>query len=185
MQFGMKLNFVSEKGSKKYYETNYGLPSGLFILHMITAKNGVVTSTKINITTPKNTQRPREWLAYSPEMLIKWYGEPSKVDFLLARIRDTNSQPIAWYTMDLFFEKSELIVEYGNSEILYSENKTICPLLDQYETVTLWFGSEAENQPRGGTPLSEATNIQMRDFTELMTGTSNDACFELNVDIFP
>lgn len=184
-QLGMKLSFVSEKGSKKYYDTNYRFPSGLYIMHMITADNGIVTNIRVNITPPKNAQLPREWSSYSPETLIQRYAEPSKVGFLLARIRDANSQPIAWYTMDLFFEDVELIVEYGNSEILYSKSKAICPLRDQYESVTLWFGNESENQPQGGMPLSEATNLQIQDFVKLITSTSKDGCFELNVDIFP
>jgi hypothetical protein len=125
---------------------------------------------------------PREWIAYSPETLIRKYGKPSRVDFYLAWPGGGGSEII----MKMYFDASDLIVQYTGENMLPSSNHSprLCPLTAPFDYVRLWLGTEPPNRPLAGVPLEQATSLAVDQFTQLMLGDPKQACFTLNGDAF-
>jgi hypothetical protein len=101
------------------------------------ARDDIVMSLDVNMTPEEQKAGiPREWLTYSPETLIKRYGQPSKVELALDR------GPNLYFEMILYFDKYDLIVSYAvNSD--YPEDAgplEVCPLTAQFDIVALWMG---------------------------------------------
>jgi hypothetical protein len=120
---------------------------------------------------------PREWIAYSPETLIKRYGIPSRVQFAV-----TWQQRIG-INMTMYFDTSDLIVHYSGLDMT---PESFCPLTAPFDSVTLWLGSNPPIKPSFETvPLEKATSLTMDQFTQLMMGDAEQACLTLNGDMFP
>jgi hypothetical protein len=138
-----------------------------------------VKNININISPEKQKEGvPREWLAYSPESLIRHYGSPSRVDFFLGR--GGSRTP---YGMDIYFDSMDLIVGYSNFDL--GAKLQVCPLSDQMWSVQVWMGDSFQNPFLPGVPLEQATSMKMDEFTKLMTGNPSTACFALNPEMFP
>lgn len=125
---------------------------------------------------------PREWNAYSPETLIKKYGQPSYVDFYLAWPGGGGSEII----INMYFGTLDLIVQYTGENMLPSSNHSpqLCPLTAPFDYVRLWLGPKPPDPPLVGIPLEQATSLTMDQFTQLMLGDPQDACFNLNAKAF-
>jgi hypothetical protein len=125
---------------------------------------------------------PRDWIAYSQETIIKKFGQPSRVDFYLAWTGDEGSEII----MNMYFYSSNLIVQYTGENMLDKSNHSpqLCPLTDSFDYVRLWLGPNPPNSPLAGVPLEQATSLTMDQFTQLMLGDPQNACFIINEDGF-
>jgi hypothetical protein len=172
-----------ERDKQYYYGAIYKSDNGLSIMPSLAIRNNIIENINISIT-PEiyKVGVPREWLAYSPETLISRYGAPSRVDFFVGR-----ANPKMSYAMILYFQKVNMIVEYGGYDIKAVSSNTfrICPLLDQVETVGIWLGKDPENPPGNAASLEEATSLTLDRFTQLMLGSSDKACIDLNGELFP
>jgi hypothetical protein len=130
------------------------------------------------VLTPHVTQpaegSPREWIAYSPETLIKRFGSPSRVQFAVGW------QQSITINMIMYFEPSDLIVcysGYGMDPMLF------CPLTAPFDRVRLWLGPNPPDTPSFETvSLEKATSLTIDQFTQLMLGDPQEACFVLNGD---
>lgn len=161
------------------YESKIGRDSHITIY----PSKGFVES--ITITPDISRQEegsPREWIAYSPETLIKKYGQPSRVEFYLAWPGGGGSEII----MSMYFDESDLIAKYTGQNMLPSNNHSprLCPLTAPFDYVRLWIGSNPQYPPLAGIPLEEAASLTMDQFTQLMLGDPTKACFTLNGDAF-
>lgn len=125
---------------------------------------------------------PRDWIAYSQETIIKKFGQPSRVDFYLAWPGSGGSEII----MNMYFYSSNLIVQYTGENMLDSSNHSphLCPLTAPFDYVRLWLGPNPPNSPLAGVPLEQATSLTMDQFTQLMLGDPQNACFIINEDEF-
>lgn|GEM_PF-1643256 len=124
----------------------------------------------------------REWSAYSPETIIKKYGQPSHVDFYLAWPGGGGSEVI----INMYFGTLDLIVQYTGENMLPSSNHSpqLCPLTAPFDYVRLWLGPKPPDPPLIGVPLEQATSLTMDQFTQLMLGDPQDACFTIKGDVF-
>lgn len=168
---------------KGFSSIHYVLDSGLSIRVILKLQNNIVENIQARITPEKrNAGIPRDWLAYSPETLIKRYGAPSRVDFVV------DWGPNLLFVMNMYFDKIDLIVEYSSTSInsnLQNWSLQVCPLTDQFDTAWLWMGKNPEDPPGQGRSLESVTSLTLEEFSKLMTGDLNQACFTLNGDIFP
>jgi hypothetical protein len=123
---------------------------------------------------------PREWLTYSPETLISRYGSPSRVSLSVDR------GPNLFITMTMFFDERDLIVGYlGDHVTPYKAGPLeICPLTAQFDGVWLGMGKDPTNAPEPILPLERATGMTMEEFSQLMTGNHETACFIIKNEEF-
>ncbi len=175
------------QSDKDFYGVTYDFDSGLSVMAILTVQDEIVQKVSLNVSPEKQqTGISREWLAYSPETLINQYGLPSKVDFFVEYPRDVGAIPYVLYNMVIYYDAKGLIIEYDGGEIdpTISSFK-VCPLIDQFDLVRIWFGKNPDNPPHQGVTLEDATSITMKDFATLMAGNPESACFELKGESFP
>jgi hypothetical protein len=168
------------------YESSIGRRSAVTLLptnHQV--KNIVITPEIVK----QKEGSPREWIAYSPETLIRKYGKPSRVEFAL------DWGPNFVIVMILYFEASDLIALYSGYNMIPDRPRSprVCPLTAPFDHVRLWIGPNPPNPPLTGSPdplekgipLEEATSLTVDQFTDLMLGDPQQACFTVNGDVFP
>jgi len=84
----------------------------------------------------------------------------------------------------MYIDASDLIVGYYGIDM---NPWMFCPLTDTFFSVRLWMGQNPPQTPGGlfeTVPLEEATSLTMDQFTQLMLGSPDQACFALNEDAF-
>jgi hypothetical protein len=183
---GLPIHFTNARDNKDFYEVMYDFESGLSISPLLTIQDQIVENLTVHITPEKSQPGvPREWLAYSPETLINRYGPPSDVDFWVGRTTGPDA-----YSMVMYFNDVDLIIQYAGSErhtIYVGENLLfrICPLTDEMSSVRVWLGEEPIYPPGRATPLIDAADLTLTEFSNLILGDPDHACIELKDDAFP
>jgi hypothetical protein len=131
----------------------------------------------------------REWTAYSPETLLKKYGTPSRVEFglYLGQVNTT-------INMIMYFDTIDLIALYSGYEptLGHPHSLQLCPFTFPFDHVRLWMGPNPPDPPLTGSPdpleksipLEKATSLTVDQFTQLMLGDPQNACFDLNGEVF-
>ena len=179
---GLSLKYTNTLDGRKFYEGTYDLDGGLSVSPLLALQGNTVINLTIYIT-PEIQQdgEKREWSAYSPEILVARYGEPSRVDFAL------DWGPRSYFEMDMYFDEVDLIVEYMGHNIIPKQKGSpqVCPLTAQFEAVRLWMGKDPYQPPPPAVPLEEATSITMEEFAKSMAGDPGEACIIVNGDVFP
>jgi hypothetical protein len=180
--FFSRLGFTSQEG-EGFYSTGYKSDSGGFAASFhpssVIIENIVVTP---YIPTPKEGS-PREWIAYSPETLIKRYGSPSSVRFTVSSYGMAGSPPNIAMNMIMYFDTSDLIVHYSGYNMT---PESFCPLTAPFDHVRLWIGPNPPNTPSyETTSLDKATSLTMDQFTQLMLGEPRKACFSVKEEVNP
>lgn len=177
---GLNTSKTIYKGLE-FSSIDYELTSGLSIRAMLIIKESIVENIQVKISPKEQKSRTqREWLAYSPEILIKRYGQPSRVDFMA----DWGPRP--FFSMQLYFDSDDLIVQYAGPNLIPSEKgpALICPLTAQFESIWLWMGKDPYYPPAKGVELSEVASMTIPEFVELMTEDPNNACFYFDGNVF-
>jgi hypothetical protein len=89
--------------------------------------------------------------------------------------------------MVMRFDTVDLIVEYTGYDVIPRQKDLpkICPLTVQFDSVRLWMGKNPYQLPREAITLETATSLTMEEFSKLMTGDPNKACFNLKEEAFP
>jgi hypothetical protein len=171
------LGFTSREG-KDFYSTGYKPDSGVGFAVTFHALGAIIENIVVtpDISKPKEGS-PREWIAYSPETLIKRYGSPSRVEFTVGL------GPNIGINMIMYFDPSGLIVHYSG----YNMNPELfCPLTAPFDHVRLWMGHNPPDTPSFETvSLEKATSLTMDQFTQLMKGDPKKACFTVKGEISP
>jgi hypothetical protein len=182
--FFSKLGFTPFEGTDPYspssgmyfytisYDSGSGYPSSVTLL----IKDNLVDDIMVTLDIPKpKGGSPRQWIAYSPETLIKRYGKPSHVGFAIDRGMKLT------VVMIMYFDTVNLIVEYSGSDMSFN----VCPLADLFDFVRLWMGHNPPDTPSIDTvSLEKATSLTMEEFSNLMTGDPKKACFNLEEEAF-
>jgi hypothetical protein len=140
--------------------------------------NNLVENIVVSPDIPKPKEgSPREWIAYSPETLIKRYGAPSRVEFAVGL------GPNIGINMIMYFDASGLIVHYRG----YNMNpQRFCPLTAPFDLVRLWMGQNPPDTPSFEmVPLEKATSLTMDQFSQLMKGDPEKACFTVKGTALP
>jgi hypothetical protein len=162
------------------YNTGSGYDSSV-TLHI---NNNLVESIEVTPDIPKPTEgSPREWIAYSPETLIRRYGSPSSVRFTVSSYGLTGSPPNIAINMIMYFDTPGLIVHYSGYNMT---PESFCPSTAPFDHVRLWMGNNPPDTPSFETiPLEKATSLTMDQFTRLMKGDPKKACFTVKGEISP
>ena len=89
--------------------------------------------------------------------------------------------------MIMYFDASNLIVDYSGLN-LFPHNPPsprLCPLTAPFDYVRLWIGEDPPHPPMFDTvPLEKATSLTLDQFTQLMLGNPQNACFTINDNVF-
>jgi hypothetical protein len=178
---GISLTHTNTRDNKDFYSFIYNLDNGLEVTPILTVQDNTVKSLQIGINDTSEMGTTRKWTAYSPETLISRYGAPSKIDFFLGRVAPTPT-----HSMNLYFEKENLIVEYIGINLLNTGAQLgICPLTNKVDFIGIWMGEDPHYPPSPGVPLEEATSLTLEEFSNLMKGDPKKACFNLKEEAFP
>lgn len=179
---GLTVNSTTYQG-KVFYGSEYDLENGLSISLILTIQNEIVENMRVKIhPEEQKAGDTRGWLSYSPEILIQRYGSPSKVEFSLGRVDKPS------HAMILYFESVNLIIRYGGREESFLNDKAtleVCPLINQVDYIEIWLGGDPQNPPLASVSLEKATSLSLEDFSKLMLGSPNKACFNLKDEAFP
>lgn len=144
-------------------------------------ENNIVKNIEVTpVITQTVTGIHSNWIAYSPETLIKQFGEPSRVGI------DLSYGPRFWIALIMYFENTKLIVYYDGYDLVpdHPNSPLLCPTTAPFDKVTLYMGENPPNPPLEGMPLEKATSLTIDKFTELMTGDPQKACFIVNGELF-
>jgi len=182
--FFSKLGFTPFEGinpnsGRYFYTISYDSSTGYdsyVTFHRDT--NNLVENIVVSPDIPKPKEgSPREWIAYSPETLIKRNGEPSRVEFAVGL------GPSIGINMIMYFDASDLIVHYRG----YNMNpKRFCPLTAPFDFVRLWMGHNPPDTPSFETvPLEKVTSLTIDQFSQLMMGDPEKACFTVKGEALP
>jgi len=179
--FFSELGFTPFEGTfegRYFYTVSYDSGTGHDSSVILTIDNNLVKNIEVTPDIPKPKEgSPRQWIAYSPETLIKRYGSPSRVQFAV------DWQQSITINMIMYFDTSDLIVNYSGVGM---NPELFCPLTAPFDFVRLWMGHNPPDTPSFETvPLEKATSLTMDQFTQLMLGNPQKACFTLNGDVFP
>lgn len=176
-RLGLQINSTTQN-KKRVYGVTYSSDSGFTSRVTVTIQSDVVQNLQVKLHPEKQQLGlQQEWSAYSPETLINRYGVPSKINFNVDR------GEIPSYGMVLFFDANDLIVEYYSYDL--GPKLEVCPRIDQMASVWLWMGQDPQFPPLEDVPLEEATSMTIEEFSKLMLGNPQKACFNLNSEAFP
>ena len=160
------------------YESSIGRRSNVTLI----PSNHLVSNIIITPDIVKQKEgETREWTAYSPETLIKKYGKPSRVNFAL------DWGPNFVITMIMYFDASDLIALYSGYNMIPDRphSPQVCPLTAPFDDVQLWMGPTPPNPPLFPMlPLEKVTSLTIDQFTQLMRGDPQKACFIVDGDLF-
>lgn len=174
IHFGLPI-FSTTNDGKKFSSASYEFDSGLSILATLrTQDNNIVNNIQLKITPNiKSIVTQQEWNAYSPETLIERYGPPNYVGIAA----DWGPGPL--FCLIMYFDAVDLIVEYSGDSIIPADRgvSQICPLTARFDSVWLWLGKNPEYPPGLGVPLEDVTSLTVDEFSQLMVGDPDKACF--------
>jgi hypothetical protein len=167
--------------------TNFGnevylFESGLDLLVHLVIYNEIVRSFTVDSALEKQQEGiQREWSVFSPEVLIRRYGQPAKIQFFMGRLGGVPQQ----FDMDMYFDQVDLIVSYGSYRTDIRDTIHLCPGKDQFTDFRAYLGKDPENPPLELTPLEDVSELTISEFSEILTSDEGDGCVELNPDAFP
>jgi hypothetical protein len=195
VQFG-SLGFTPFEGTDQYtgryfYTIEFASNNGLHSYVTFYISNNIIKNIKVSTGNSELKKvSPQEWIGYSPQTLIKQFGKPSRVAF-----------GIGWggynptIAMIMYFDSSNLIVYYSAINVVFDQPDSVrfCPLRIPFDSVRLWIGGDWSPYSSsilpptddGIIPLEKATTVTLDQFTQLMLGDPQQACFRLNGDAFP
>jgi hypothetical protein len=87
----------------------------------------------------------------------------------------------------MYFDDLDLIALYSGYNMIPDRphSPLVCPLTAPFDHVRLWMGPNPPDPPTFiSVPLEKATSLTNDEFTELMLGDPQQACFYLNGDEF-
>ena len=89
--------------------------------------------------------------------------------------------------MIMYFDNHDLIVLYSGYNMIPGRPRSprVCPLTLPFDLVSLWMGPIPSDPPTFPTvTLMKATSLSLDQFTQLMMGDPQKACFIVNGNVF-
>lgn len=173
---------------KEFYSTLLGYDGNEISISVdLTEENGVVKNIDTGITLPKykKVPDPRAWQAFSPSVFLQKYGNPTYVGFNLT-FPSEEGFPLktAWYNMVLEYKNLDLTIQYFRGWTLEDNLIKICPMTDQYDSVSVDLGKDLEYSPPPGVPLEKTTSLTLEQFSDLLKQKPESACFKISKEAF-
>lgn len=179
---GIELQYTTSVGSFEFYSFIYKFENRLELSPIFTIQDNIVKNIRIGMVPDfPGKDLNNERLIYSPELLVNQYGRPSRVEFVLGW------GPRTFFDMILYFDSYDLVTEYVGYNIIEGtrEKPNVCLLAVQYDSVRVWLGKNPPNLPSEGIPLSEATQLDMEEFSNILLGQPENACITFDGEVFP
>ncbi len=184
--------FKTAQDGNEFFDYEYKFESGTSInVALATQEQRLWTaSVRIQPHVSQGPPAPREWLSYSQETLIRQYGTPSQVDIVGGGTPHEAGVKLAlFYILDMYFDAAKLIVEYESVGGLVKTDPAtglvrVCPVTDQFDLVHIWVGKYPYYPPVHTNPIEKATSMTAEEFSTLMTGKAEQACFNVSGDYF-
>ena len=179
---GVDLQHTTSVGNYEFYAFIYRFEDGSELSPIFTTQDNIVKNIGVGIIPSfQEKDSTNEWLTYSPDSLVDQYGQPSRVEFVLGW------GPRSFFDMIMYFDSYDLVTEYVGYNIIEGtrENPNVCVLAVQYDSVRVWLGKNPPNLPSEGVPLSEATQLDMEEFSNILLGQPENACITFDGKVFP
>jgi len=179
---GIDLQHTISMGDNDFYSFIYRFQSGLELSPIFTIQDNVVKNIRVSIVPSfQDKGLNNEWQIYSPEFLINQYGQPSRVEFVL------DWGPRNFFDMIMYFDSFDLVIEYTGYNIIEGvrDKPNVCMLAVRYDSVRTWLGKNPTSLPDAGVPLSEATQLSMEEFSNILLGPPENACITFEGKAFP
>lgn len=161
-----------ESSNANYYYSEFSASNGVGVNIDLIEHDHVIefVKTDLALSNVEDSVPTRSWLAFSPETIISKYGTPSYVDLFFPMGPSDGISPYMSYILTLYYDELDLILEYVSSVYIDDENNiTICPLNDNMDGVSMWFGRQVSDTPqKKGIPLKEVSSISIDDFSSIM-----------------
>jgi hypothetical protein len=189
LQFGYQLGSTSVNGIE-FDGIYHVFGDGLSINVANKIQQEIVQDISIDISFHNSQQFTlQDWFAFSPRSMIQRYGPPSWAQILI----DKGGPSQSLYEMDLFFDQQDLIVQYLANYEWVAGSLRICPLTDNaivhgQTGLRIWLGKDPENPPERAIyyyPLEKTASMSIEEFSALLLGDPEKACFNLNLDAYP
>jgi hypothetical protein len=125
----------------------------------------------------------KDWLAFRPDSFLKANGIPKQVNIIMSE----GPEGRVGYEMILLYD--QMYVRYTGNQIIVKPEHILhaCPLVDQnIQRVELWLGPYDKQTQNDGVDLTWLTALSSNDLFEILVGTPEDACFDLDYQkIYP
>jgi hypothetical protein len=170
------IDLYDPDSGRNFYTVEYESDQGRSFHVSFWSSNHLVDSIQItpHIAGQKEGS-PHDWIAYSPETLIQKFGQPSRVEFGLDLMEKVT------INMVFYFDDINLIANYAG----IGDPTHFCPMTFPFDHVRLWMGPNPPYPPLFSTvPLEESTSLTVDQFTQLMLGDPQTACFTINTGVF-
>jgi hypothetical protein len=189
---GETRNFITMLSSMSQYselepshfDVFFGLKGGLFSIEpLFHYDNSLIIdgiSVVFGVDNPGVTRE--DWSFYHPDNILRMYGIPSQVSISTA---EGPTQPgekrNIEYFMDLYFDQSNMIIEYGYPEvaILGSTEYTVCPTWDRVTSLEVWYGEHKDNPPVIRPNENQLLNLSNESFYQQMIPKDGGKCIKL------
>lgn len=170
----MGIELTGTKSESDLFRSGTGIKSETGSLVVtFTGERDLIKNVRVFITPEvQKTGLTREWTVFSPETLIRQYGEPFKVELFWGG--GSTAVPL---DLLMYYDNLDLIVEYYKEDL--GTTTKICPLNEQFDNVRIWIGENPLDPPQSAEPLEESTNLTTTSFSKLMVGDPDVACFIL------
>lgn len=178
---GLKTYYIDGTNAG-YFGFDYDLTGTCDFGANLRIKEGIVDKIVLYIGPTSNLEPENEWRTYTIDTLIKEYGTPSRVGVFLGSVA-----PTPGYEIVLYYDDIELIAEYdGDNQGLGAPGEVqLCPLTDQTVTSRIFLGKNPENPPFSEYYIKDVTDLSLKEFSDLMTGDKEKACFDVTYSVFP
>jgi hypothetical protein len=170
------------------YYTSLEFKDDKSIFIFLELANKVVKNIELSIGLDNQKEAPVEkiWRGFSPDVLLKKYGNLTQVgiDLVFSPSPPDSPSENIHYNLILYFEPLDLTVEYELGLIKDDRVLKICPLTDRYEGMRIFLGKDPANRPDFRLSLEKASSLTLEQFSDLMTQKSEPACFDVSKEAF-
>jgi len=182
LQLGMPIDFMVPENNKKVYSTIRGFEIGLGLSSQLIVQDDIVQDVKVGVEPPDNSLslHANGLSGYSIENFLKRYGSPSAVEFHIDYPHESGFPPgTAWYDMTVYFESSNVIVQFYNAVTKEGDLIKACPIKNGFKGVRIWTGKTPRNPPFKGIPLETASKISLDEYYDSFIEGNENSCIEL------
>ncbi|MEN6436670.1 MAG: hypothetical protein ABFD58_12740, partial [Anaerolineaceae bacterium] len=174
--FGNKGIAENTKGSKINYNASFTLKKDLDILINLWVEDARISSIEtrfFGLSSP-NIENS-DWLAFRPNEMLRKNGIPNHILFGLILGPEGNTKYVISYLYDGMY------IEYLSSVFPWGETSCFCPLsIREFDSIYYVVNENYSFETKGFDNLEDISTLTKEQFTNLLTSTTQSACFEID-----